>query len=86
MGLNKFAYWASWFVFDMLTLVVSVTIVTGLLFVGGVLVHSDGTLVFVFLLVFSVTTIAFCFFVSVLFSKAVGYFFVMQTNYSHICV
>nr|XP_060642190.1 phospholipid-transporting ATPase ABCA3 isoform X1 [Anolis sagrei ordinatus]XP_060642191.1 phospholipid-transporting ATPase ABCA3 isoform X1 [Anolis sagrei ordinatus] len=75
MGLSNWLHWTAWFLMFFLFLLVSVFFVTVLFCVkvseqGAVLTNSDPTLVFTFLTVFSVSSIAFSFMVSTFFSKA----------------
>uniref|UniRef100_A0A671YLE7 ATP binding cassette subfamily A member 3 n=1 Tax=Sparus aurata TaxID=8175 RepID=A0A671YLE7_SPAAU len=75
MGLSNWLHWSAWFLMFFLFLSVSVFFVTLLLCIqvspnGAVLTYSDPTLVFVFLLVFTVATINFSFMISTLFSRA----------------
>uniref|UniRef100_A0A8C4H0N4 ABC transporter domain-containing protein n=1 Tax=Dicentrarchus labrax TaxID=13489 RepID=A0A8C4H0N4_DICLA len=75
MGLSNWLHWSAWFLMFFLFLSVSVFFVTLLLCIqvspnGAVLSYSDPTLVFVFLLVFTVATINFSFMISTFFSRA----------------
>ncbi|XP_069503020.1 phospholipid-transporting ATPase ABCA3 [Ambystoma mexicanum] len=75
MGLSNWLHWSAWFIMFLLFLLVSVFFVTILFCVqvsrhGAVLTSSDPTLVFVFLAIFSISTISFSFMVSTFFSKA----------------
>uniref|UniRef100_A0A3Q3B3I0 ATP-binding cassette, sub-family A (ABC1), member 3b n=1 Tax=Kryptolebias marmoratus TaxID=37003 RepID=A0A3Q3B3I0_KRYMA len=75
MGLSNWLHWSAWFLMFFLFLSISVFFVTLLLCIkvspnGAVLTRSDPTLVFVFLLVFTVATISFSFMISAFFSKA----------------
>ncbi|XP_047427991.1 phospholipid-transporting ATPase ABCA3 [Mugil cephalus] len=75
MGLSNWLHWSAWFLMFFLFLSISVFFVTVLLCVrvspnGAVLTYSDPTLVFVFLLVFTVATISFSFMISAFFSRA----------------
>ncbi|KAM3597560.1 uncharacterized protein V6R79_006150 [Siganus canaliculatus] len=75
MGLSNWLHWSAWFLMFFLFLSVSVFFITLLLCIrvspnGAVLTHSDPTLVFVFLLVFTVATINFSFMISTFFSRA----------------
>ncbi|XP_041812515.1 phospholipid-transporting ATPase ABCA3 [Chelmon rostratus] len=75
MGLSNWLHWSAWFLMFFLFLSISVFFVTLLLCIqvspnGAVLTYSDPTLVFVFLLVFTVTTINFSFMISTFFSRA----------------
>ncbi|TSK87603.1 ATP-binding cassette sub-family A member 3 [Bagarius yarrelli] len=75
MGLSNWLHWSAWFLMFFIFLSISIFFVTLLFCVrvspnGAVLTYSDPTLVFVFLLVFAVATISFCFMISSFFSKA----------------
>ncbi|XP_078519131.1 phospholipid-transporting ATPase ABCA3 [Lissotriton helveticus] len=75
MGLSNWLHWSAWFLMFFLFLLVSVFFVTILFCVqvskqGAVLTSSDPTLVFVFLAIFSISTISFSFMVSTFFSRA----------------
>nr|XP_015801059.2 phospholipid-transporting ATPase ABCA3 [Nothobranchius furzeri] len=75
MGLSNWLHWSAWFLMFFLFLSISVFLVTLLLCIqvspnGAVLSRSDPTLVFVFLLVFTVATINFSFMISAFFSRA----------------
>lgn len=75
MGLSNWLHWSAWFLMFFLFLSISIIFVTLLCCIkvspnGAVLTYSDPTLVFVFLLVFAVSTINFSFMVSVFFSRA----------------
>ncbi|GLD62423.1 ATP-binding cassette sub-family A member 3, partial [Lates japonicus] len=75
MGLSNWLHWSAWFLMFFLFLSISVFFVTVLFCIqvspnGAVLTYSDPTLVFVFLLVFTVATINFSFMISAFFSRA----------------
>ncbi|KAF6732548.1 ATP-binding cassette sub-family A member 3 [Oryzias melastigma] len=75
MGLSNWLHWSAWFLMFFLFLSISVFFVTVLLCIqvspnGAVLTYSDPTLVFFFLLVFTVATISFSFMISAFFSRA----------------
>uniref|UniRef100_A0A3B3WRX8 ABC transporter domain-containing protein n=1 Tax=Poecilia mexicana TaxID=48701 RepID=A0A3B3WRX8_9TELE len=75
MGLSNWLHWSAWFLMFFLFLSISVFFVTLLLCIrvspnGAVLNYSDPTLVFVFLLVFTVATINYSFMISAFFSRA----------------
>uniref|UniRef100_A0A4W6G932 ATP binding cassette subfamily A member 3 n=1 Tax=Lates calcarifer TaxID=8187 RepID=A0A4W6G932_LATCA len=77
MGLSNWLHWSAWFLMFFLFLSISVFFVTVLLCIqvspnGAVLTYSDPTLVFVFLLVFTVATINFSFMISAFFSRGTG--------------
>uniref|UniRef100_A0A673NAM5 ATP-binding cassette sub-family A member 3-like n=1 Tax=Sinocyclocheilus rhinocerous TaxID=307959 RepID=A0A673NAM5_9TELE len=67
MGLSNWLHWSAWFLMFFLFLSISIFFVTVLI---SVLTYSDPTLVFIFLLVFAVSTINFSFMISAFFSRA----------------
>uniref|UniRef100_A0A8D0D6S7 ATP binding cassette subfamily A member 3 n=1 Tax=Sander lucioperca TaxID=283035 RepID=A0A8D0D6S7_SANLU len=77
MGLSNWLHWSAWFLMFFLFLSISIFFVTLLLCIqvspnGAVLTYSDPTLVFVFLLAFTVATINFSFMISAFFSRGTG--------------
>uniref|UniRef100_A0A673NHT1 ATP-binding cassette sub-family A member 3-like n=1 Tax=Sinocyclocheilus rhinocerous TaxID=307959 RepID=A0A673NHT1_9TELE len=75
MGLSNWLHWSAWFLMFFLFLSISIFFVTVLICLkvspnGAVLTYSDPTLVFIFLLVFAVSTINFSFMISAFFSRA----------------
>ncbi|XP_044296030.1 ATP-binding cassette sub-family A member 2 [Varanus komodoensis] len=70
MGLNNAVHWVAWFITGFVQLSISVTALTASLKYGKVLLHSDVCIIWLFLAVYAVATIMFCFLVSVLYSKA----------------
>ncbi|XP_063839916.1 phospholipid-transporting ATPase ABCA3-like isoform X2 [Scylla paramamosain] len=77
MGLKNYLHWSAWFIKSFMFLASSTSLITVLLCVHwhgpgslAVLSQSDPSLVLVFLLLYTVTAICFCFFLSTLFSKA----------------
>lgn len=70
MGLNNAVHWVAWFITGFVQLSISVTALTAILKYGKVLMHSDVLIIWLFLAVYAVATIMFCFLVSVLYSKA----------------
>uniref|UniRef100_A0A674P4M5 ATP binding cassette subfamily A member 3 n=1 Tax=Takifugu rubripes TaxID=31033 RepID=A0A674P4M5_TAKRU len=69
MGLSNWLHWSAWFLMFFLFISISVFLVSPN---GAVLTHSDPTLVFVFLLIFTVATINFSFMISTFFSRGVS--------------
>ena len=74
MGMSAAAGWMSWFLQFFIYLLLASAIYTLFLSIGvggkkSVLVYSDPSLVFVFLLLYSVCIITYCFFVSTLVNK-----------------
>uniref|UniRef100_A0A2K5DK59 ATP-binding cassette sub-family A member 2 n=1 Tax=Aotus nancymaae TaxID=37293 RepID=A0A2K5DK59_AOTNA len=70
MGLNNAVHWVAWFITGFVQLSISVTALTAILKYGQVLMHSHVAIIWLFLAVYAVATIMFCFLVSVLYSKA----------------
>ncbi|TRY81949.1 hypothetical protein DNTS_013397 [Danionella cerebrum] len=70
MGLNNAVHWVAWFITGFVQLSISVTALTGILKYGKVLLHSDPFIIWLFLTIYAIATIMFCFLVSVLYSKA----------------
>ena len=73
MGLSNWLHWAAWsfkyFMFSV-AIVAMMTLLMSVRFgKGSIFAYSDGSLVFVFLLLYAIATIAFCFAVSTFFSK-----------------
>ena len=74
MGLSNWLHWTAWFVKYFLFLMISVTIMTVFysIKVGpkleNVIGKTDPTVVFVFLILYAISSIMFCFFISVFFS------------------
>ncbi|KAL1395380.1 hypothetical protein pipiens_011301, partial [Culex pipiens pipiens] len=74
MGLSSWLQWSAWFAKNMLLLMISISLITVLLCVPlmkntSILRHSDWTVVWFFLFVYSIATVCFCFMVSVFFNK-----------------
>ena len=70
MGLGNDVHWVSWLLTSFITMLLSVSLLVLVLKGGKVLEYSDGLVVFVFMLMFSLATIMQCFMFSVFFSKA----------------
>ncbi|XP_029685458.1 ATP-binding cassette sub-family A member 2-like isoform X3 [Takifugu rubripes] len=70
MGLNNAVHWVAWFITGFVQLSISVTALTAILKYGKVLFHSDPFIIWLFLTIYAVATIMFCFLVSVIYSKA----------------
>lgn len=70
MGLNNAVHWVAWFITGFVQLSISVTALTAILKYGKVLMHSDVFIIWLFLSIYAVATIMFCFLVSVVYSKA----------------
>lgn len=70
MGVNNWIHWTAWFLKTLLFFLPTIIIMTLILVGGKVLQHCSAGLVFILLLFFAVATIAFCFFLSTIFSAA----------------
>uniref|UniRef100_A0A182K217 ABC transporter domain-containing protein n=1 Tax=Anopheles christyi TaxID=43041 RepID=A0A182K217_9DIPT len=77
MGLNGWIHWTAWFVRTLTLLTISITIVTVLLSCNlttntnvAIFQFSDRFLIWLFLFIYSITTIMLCFMISTFFSKA----------------
>lgn len=70
MGVSNLVIWVAWFIKSLLFLFISVIIITAAFFAGNVLTYSDNGVVFVFLLLYVSSTIAYSFLLSTFFSKA----------------
>ncbi|XP_065093705.1 phospholipid-transporting ATPase ABCA3-like [Ochlerotatus camptorhynchus] len=74
MGLPNWLHWAAWFVKNIILLVIAISLITVLLCVSinetAILEYSDWSAVWVFLFVYSISIICFCFMMSVFFNKA----------------
>ena len=74
MGLSTFIYWLSWFVKNLIYLVIAMIFYTAFFKIplgthGKVLNYTDPTLFFFFLFCYALATIAFCFMISTFFNK-----------------
>ncbi|XP_058456303.1 phospholipid-transporting ATPase ABCA3-like isoform X2 [Malaya genurostris] len=77
MGLDGWLHWMAWFVRTLILLSISISLITLLLCVSlttntniAIFEFSNWLLVWIFLFIYSITTITFCFMLSVFFSKA----------------
>uniref|UniRef100_A0A4W3GWE2 ATP-binding cassette sub-family A member 2 n=1 Tax=Callorhinchus milii TaxID=7868 RepID=A0A4W3GWE2_CALMI len=70
MGLNNAVHWVAWFITGFVQLSISVTALTAILKYGKVLMHSDPFIIWLFLTIYAIATIMFCFLISVVYSKA----------------
>uniref|UniRef100_A0A3P9L2N4 P-type phospholipid transporter n=1 Tax=Oryzias latipes TaxID=8090 RepID=A0A3P9L2N4_ORYLA len=70
MGLRGEVYWSTWLLTCLLPMAISSVLLTIIIKYGKVLQYSDPSVVFIFLLVFCLSTISECFLISVFFSKA----------------
>lgn len=71
MGLVNWVHWAAWFTRCFLFLLISTIIITMIFQFGKILSHSDISVIFVFMLLYVICIISFCFCVSVFFTRAV---------------
>ncbi|KXJ71644.1 hypothetical protein RP20_CCG020100 [Aedes albopictus] len=76
MGLSSWLHWTAWFVRCLILLLITISLVTVLMTVSlttntdqSVLQYTDWSTLWVFLLAFAITTICFCFMMSVFFNK-----------------
>ncbi|XP_077992060.1 ATP-binding cassette sub-family A member 2-like [Glandiceps talaboti] len=70
MGLSNFIYWLSWFLTNLIQMSVTVTLLVVILKYGQIYQYSNLFLLWVFTMLFAVSSILLCFFLSVFFSKA----------------
>jgi hypothetical protein len=70
MGLSTSVHWLGWFITSIAFMTGSVLLLTLVLVGGGILGHSNPLLVFIFLEVFAMATVALSFLISVFFSRA----------------
>ncbi|XP_065093714.1 phospholipid-transporting ATPase ABCA3-like [Ochlerotatus camptorhynchus] len=77
MGLSNWLHWTAWFVRCLLLLLITISLVTLLMTANlttntdqAVLQFTDWSVLWLFLLAFSIATICFCFMMSVFFNKA----------------
>eukprot|EP00048_Salpingoeca_helianthica_P013325 m.199375 g.199375 ORF g.199375 m.199375 type:complete len:1762 (-) comp15490_c4_seq21:19-5304(-) len=70
MGLRNWVHWTAWFIDFFIFLTISVFVIVVLIKGGKVLQNSDPILIFIFLMLYAISSIMFCFLVSVFFSKA----------------
>ena len=73
MGLRIWVNWLAWFVKYLMLLLISVALMTFFFCVdfggGAIINHSDPSIIVVFLLLYAISTIMFCFMLSTFFSK-----------------
>lgn len=73
MGLPGWLHWVAWFLRSFIILLIAIILITIILKVNfnknPVFVKSDGSVLFVFLILFACSTITFTFLISVFFSK-----------------
>lgn len=73
MGLKIWMSWLAWFFKYLTMLLIAVVIMTFLfhvpLGIGAIMIYSHWSVTFVFLLLYAISVIMFCFMISVFFSK-----------------
>ena len=62
MGLRTWVYWVSWYLKAVIFLLISVAIMTLIAVLGKVTQNSDGLAVFLFLILYALSTISLAFF------------------------
>ncbi|GAB0097260.1 ATP-binding cassette sub-family A member 3 [Sergentomyia squamirostris] len=77
MGLSSWLHWVAWFCKIMVFLLISITLIVILLKVSwfpdtyiAVFTHTQWTILWFYLFIYSITTVTFCFMMSTFFSKA----------------
>ncbi|XP_072014244.1 LOW QUALITY PROTEIN: phospholipid-transporting ATPase ABCA3-like [Amphiura filiformis] len=76
MGLSNWVHWLAWFVKNFLFLCITTILIVILCKVGRIFQYTDGFLLFIFFMLWMISTIAWCFAVSVFFSRArLGFIF-----------
>lgn len=74
MGLNNWLHWTAWFTKYVIFLFITVLIMTILLVIktdkGAVIDRSNPVIIFIFLMLYSISMVSYCFLISVFFSKA----------------
>ena len=73
MGVDNWLHWTAWFVKNFLFLLITVSIMTLFLCIntkkGPVIGKTDPSVLFVFIMLYAVSTILYCFVISVCFKK-----------------
>ncbi|XP_060598294.1 ATP-binding cassette sub-family A member 2-like [Ruditapes philippinarum] len=70
MGLSDSVHWWAWFITAAVQMTVTVVTLTLMLYYGSVLSHSNPVIVFMFLEMFALSSIAFSFLIDSMFSRA----------------
>ena len=79
MGMKGWIYWASWYFKFSLIMLVTVLIITFVChFKSALLKHGDPSVTFVFLLLYGISLMAFCFAVSTFFSTGLMIMYVQR--------
>uniref|UniRef100_A0A1B6DIK2 ABC transporter domain-containing protein n=2 Tax=Clastoptera arizonana TaxID=38151 RepID=A0A1B6DIK2_9HEMI len=70
MGLGNGIHWIGWFIDSFIPIIITISFLTVILVKGNILQSAEPSLVFCFLLIFGISTIALSFLISVFFNKA----------------
>ncbi|XP_028404446.1 ATP-binding cassette sub-family A member 1-like [Dendronephthya gigantea] len=70
MGLTNSVHWLAWFITSVIMMMITTILLVMVLKFGDILQYSDPSVIFVFFFVFTISTIMFCFLISVFFSRA----------------
>lgn len=70
MGLKMWVHWLSWFIACLVVMLVTNAVGVLILKYGGVFPHSDLSVLFIFFFIFALSSIMFCFLMSVWFTRA----------------
>ncbi|EDV22374.1 uncharacterized protein TRIADDRAFT_10137, partial [Trichoplax adhaerens] len=70
MGLDNGVHWAAWFIQCFIIMLLTVFFLTLILRFGRIFMHSNPVIIFLFFMVFSLSTIMLCFLMSVFFTRA----------------
>lgn len=87
MGLSNWLHWTAWFVRCLILLLITISLITLLMTASlttntdqAVLQFTDWSVLWLFLLAFSIATICFCFMMSVFFNKGKCRWFLNETT------
>ncbi|XP_072051924.1 LOW QUALITY PROTEIN: phospholipid-transporting ATPase ABCA3-like [Amphiura filiformis] len=70
MGLSNWVHWLAWFVKNFIFLCITILLIVILCKVGRIFQYTDGFLLFIFFMLWMISSIAWCFAISVFFSRA----------------
>ena len=70
MGLTNSVHWLAWFITSIIMMMITTVLLVLVLKFGDILQYSDPSVIFVFFFVFTISTVMFCFLISVFFSRA----------------
>ena len=70
MGLTNSVHWLAWFITSITMMMITTVLLVLVLKFGDILQYSDPSVIFVFFFVFTISTVMFCFLISVFFSRA----------------